>query len=114
MECRDRGREGTTVGDELAITPEKVRATATNLAKLHETLAAAARDIDSKHTDLYQTWTGSAADSMKEIWQRDFGALGTFIDELTGLADKLTTVANELEQTDKNNSNALTGNEQGA
>ncbi|MGY0497375.1 WXG100 family type VII secretion target [Nocardia sp. FBN12] len=107
------------MGDELAISPDQVRATAARLASLHGTLAAAARDIDTKNSSLYGSWTGSAAESMKQIWQRDFGELRMFIDELTDLAEKLTTVADQIEQTDSANSNAITqvqipGNEQGA
>lgn len=96
------------MGDELSISPEKVRAAATRLVSLHATLTAAARDIDAKNTSLYDGWTGSAAESMKQIWQRDFGEVRTFIDELTGLAENLTTVADQVEATDTANSTAIT------
>ncbi|MCA2210301.1 WXG100 family type VII secretion target [Nocardia sp. JW2] len=96
------------MGDELSVAPEKVRAAATRLMGLHATLSAAASDIDSKNTSLYDSWTGSAANSMKQIWQRDFGELRAFINELTDMSTKLTTVADQIAASDIANSDAIT------
>ncbi|MFC8530390.1 WXG100 family type VII secretion target [Nocardia sp. NPDC057227] len=97
------------MSDELTFSPQQMRAAATRLQDLQRTLSDAARTVDSAHTDLHTTWTGSAASSMMTLWQREFTTVSPFLDRLTELATSLAAAADSMESQEAANTASIEG-----
>ncbi|WP_143861604.1 WXG100 family type VII secretion target [Nocardia amikacinitolerans] len=89
------------MSDELSVSPDRLRAEADTLRGIHNSLVAAAGDIDRAHEDLHASWRGQAASSLMSIWRTEYEALTPFLGRLDELADKLTLAADTFQRQDE-------------
>ncbi|MET8779708.1 WXG100 family type VII secretion target [Nocardia sp. NPDC004654] len=89
------------MSDELSVSPDRLRAGGEALRGIHNSLVAAAGDIDRAHEDLHARWRGSAASSLMSIWRTEHEALTPFLDRLDELADKLIVAADTFQRQDE-------------
>lgn len=87
----------------LQVDPAVLRAGSTRFDDSHSGIVRALRAMDTVHEDLQGTWTGSAADVMRELWDEHVPTVSTHAAQLSDYAKLLKTTAGRYESTESQN-----------
>jgi WXG100 family type VII secretion target len=95
----------------IAITPDEMRSTATNLRGDSSDLRATASKLDNEINNLMATWQGAAQTSFIEQYETQYKDLlqNQIPAMVEGLASTLDGVAEAMEQTDQGLAQGISG-----